>query len=125
MLWFDQPRATVLMRPLGPAASPRSLVQNLASFIRTEYTTTPLPIAIRPSPLQWLSDLSRRVMTEYWKQWEGQVIADAFPLQQYLGGDGDHAVFLTEYGQSASQKAAIKIVLGTAEDGELQIQRWS
>ena len=64
-------------------------------------------------------------MTEYWKQWEGQVIADAFPLQQYLGGDGDHAVFLTEYGQSASQKAAIKIVLGTAEDGELQIQRWS
>jgi TonB family protein len=64
-------------------------------------------------------------MTEYWKQWEGQVIADAFPLQQYLGGDGDHAVFLTEYGQPASQKAAIKIVLGTAEDGELQIQRWS
>jgi TonB family protein len=64
-------------------------------------------------------------MTEYWKQWEGQIIADAFPLQQYLGGDGDHAVFLTEYGQSASQKAAIKIVLGTAEDGELQIQRWS
>ena len=64
-------------------------------------------------------------MTEYWKQWEGQVIADAFPLQQYLGGDGDHAVFLTEYGQPASQKAAIKIVLGTAEAGELQIQRWS
>jgi TonB family protein len=64
-------------------------------------------------------------MTEYWKQWEGQVIADAFPLQQYLGGDGDHAVFLTEYGQPASQKAAIKIVLGTTEDGELQIQRWS
>ena len=64
-------------------------------------------------------------MTEYWKQWEGQVIADAFPLQQYLGGDGDHAVFLTEYGPGASQKTAIKIVLGTAEDGELQIQRWS
>jgi TonB family protein len=63
-------------------------------------------------------------MTEYWKQWEGQVIADAFPLQQYLGGDGDHAVFLTEYGPTA-QKAAIKIVLGTAGDGELQIQHWS
>jgi TonB family protein len=64
-------------------------------------------------------------MTEDWKQWEGQVIADAFPLRQCLGGDGDHAVFLTEYGQPASEKAAIRIQLGTAEDGELQIQRWS
>ena len=64
-------------------------------------------------------------MTEYWKQWEGQVIADAFPLQQYLGGGADHAVFLTGDGQPAPQKAAIKVVLGTADSGELQIQRWS
>ena len=39
-------------------------------------------------------------MTDYWKQWEGQVIDDAFPLQQYLSGDEDHAVFLTESGQA-------------------------
>jgi TonB family protein len=65
------------------------------------------------------------VMTEYWKQWEGQVIADAFPLQQYLGGDGDQAVFLTEYSQPASHKAAIKIVIGSPAETETQLSRWS
>jgi TonB family protein len=64
-------------------------------------------------------------MTEYWKQWEGQVIADAFPLQQYLGGEGDQAVFLTKYSQPASQKAAIKIVIGTPAEREAQLSRWS
>ena len=59
-----------------------------------------------------------------WKQWEGQVIADAFPLRQYLGGDQDHAVFLTEYGQPAPRKAAIKIVLGPPENIESQLSRW-
>jgi TonB family protein len=63
-------------------------------------------------------------MTQDWKQWEGQVIADAFPLRQYLGGDEDHAVFLTEYGQPAPQKAAIKIVLGPPESTESQLSRW-
>lgn len=63
-------------------------------------------------------------MTEYWKRWEGQVIADAFPLRQYLGGDEDHAVFLTEYGQPAPQKAAIKIVLGPPESIESQLSHW-
>jgi len=52
------------------------------------------------------------------------VIADAFPLRQYLGGDEDHAVFLTEYGQPAPQKAAIKIVLGPPESIESQLSRW-
>ena len=63
-------------------------------------------------------------MTGDWKRWEGQVIADAFPLRQYLGGDEDHAVFLTEYGQPAPQKAAIKIVLGPPENTESQLSRW-
>jgi len=63
-------------------------------------------------------------MADDWKQWEGQVIADAFPLRQYLGGDEDHAVFLTEYGQPAPQKAAIKIVLGPPESTESQLSRW-
>lgn len=64
-------------------------------------------------------------MTEYWKQWEGQVIAGAFPLQQCLEGDGGHAIFLTEYGQGEPQKAAIKIVVGTPESTEAQLAHWS
>ncbi len=63
-------------------------------------------------------------MTESWKQWEGQMIADSFPLQQYLGGEGDHAVFLTEHGQPA-QKAEIKILLGNPERTKDTLRRWS
>ena len=63
-------------------------------------------------------------MTESWKQWEGQVIADAFPLRQCLNADADHAVFLTEYGQPA-QKAAIKILLGDPESTKATLRRWS
>ena len=62
-------------------------------------------------------------MTENWKQWEGQVIAGAFPLRQYLGGDGDRAVFLTEFGSPASS-AAIQIASGMPESNDLLIERW-
>jgi serine/threonine protein kinase len=64
-------------------------------------------------------------MTEYWKQWEGQVIAGAFPLQLFLEGDRGHALFLTEYGQGEPQKAVIKIVLGTPESTEAEFSSWS
>jgi TonB family protein len=64
-------------------------------------------------------------MTRSWKQCEGQRISEAFPLLQYLGGEGSQAVFVTEYGESEIQKAAIKIVLGDAERTDLQLHRWS
>jgi serine/threonine protein kinase len=64
-------------------------------------------------------------MTRSWNQFEGQRISEAFPLHQYLGGDGNHAVFLTEYGESETQKAAIKIVLGDADRTDPQLHRWS
>ncbi len=64
-------------------------------------------------------------MTRSWKQCEGQRISEAFPLHQYLGGEGNHAVFLTEFGESETQKAAIKIVLGDAERTDPQLHRWS
>ncbi len=64
-------------------------------------------------------------MTEYWKQCEGQVIADTFPLREYLGGEGDHAVFLTDYGSPEPRKAAIKIVLGKEQEIKKQLHRWS
>src|ERR1700680_4630487 len=63
-------------------------------------------------------------MTESWKQWEGQLIDQAFPLHEYLGGDEGRAVFLTEYGEPAPQKAAIKVILGNPENTESQLHRW-
>jgi TonB family protein len=64
-------------------------------------------------------------MTQSWKQCEGQRIGEVFPLRQCLGGEGNHAVFLTEYGETEPQKAAIKIVFGDPERTELQLHRWS
>ena len=65
-------------------------------------------------------------MTEYWRQCEGQVIADTFLLQRCLSGDdADQAVFLTEYRSPEPRKAAIKIVLGNAEEIEEHLRRWS
>ncbi len=68
---------------------------------------------------------SWRAMIRSWKQCEGQRIREAFPLHQYLGGEGGHAVFLTEYGEPEPRKAAIKIVLGDLESTEAQLHRWS
>jgi TonB family protein len=64
-------------------------------------------------------------MTQSWKQFEGQRINETFPLHRYLGGEGNHAVFLTEYGEPAPQKAAIKIILGDPERTDLQLHRWN
>jgi TonB family protein len=45
-----------------------------------------------------------------WKQWEGHVIDGKFHLRQYVGGSRHSAVFLTEYGTAAGQRAVIKLV---------------
>jgi TonB family protein len=58
-----------------------------------------------------------------WKQCEGQVINNTFPLQQYLGGSEDSAVFLTQFSGSEPAKAAIKFIPeGHASD--LQLSLW-
>jgi TonB family protein len=64
-------------------------------------------------------------MTRSWKQYEGQRINETFPLHRYLGGEENHAVFLTEYGEPAPQQAAIKIILGDPERTAAQLHRWS
>ncbi|HET7150825.1 MAG TPA: TonB family protein [Candidatus Acidoferrum sp.] len=59
-----------------------------------------------------------------WKQYEGQVINNTFPLQQYLGGSNDSAVFLTQLAGPQSSKAAIKFILeGSSADQQLSLWR--
>jgi len=64
-------------------------------------------------------------MTRSWQQYEGQRINETFPLHRYLGGEGNYAVFLTEYGEPAPQQAAIKIILGDPESTDAQLHRWN
>jgi TonB family protein len=63
------------------------------------------------------------VMSESWKQWEGQVVDAKFPLHRYLGGSEHSSVFLTERG-APPQKAAIKFIQVEEPDAELQLFRW-
>src|SRR2546423_8088055 len=63
-------------------------------------------------------------MSETWKRWEGQVVDGTFPLLRYLGGSDHSAVFLTERGGGAPQKAAIKLIPADSAGGESQLRRW-
>jgi TonB family protein len=63
-------------------------------------------------------------MSEFWKAWEGQVVDGAFHLGEYLSSHENRAVFLTEYGERDSQKAVIKLVLGSPHSTERELRRW-
>ncbi len=62
-------------------------------------------------------------MTDAWKQCEGQVIENNFPLQQYLGGTDYSAVFLTQLADPPAQKAAIKFIPASTS-ADLQLSVW-
>src|SRR5580658_8503162 len=71
-------------------------------------------------------------MSDTFKQWEGQVVAN-FGVGRYLGGSDHSAVFLTERvgdGQTADQAggqthvAAIKLIPLLSENAEIQLARW-
>ena len=63
-------------------------------------------------------------MTENWKLCVGHVVDGKFHLRHYLAGGELSAVFLTEYGERETQKAAIKLVQTDLESAELQLSRW-
>jgi len=63
-------------------------------------------------------------MAEPWKKWEGQVVNGEFRLRQYLGGSDRSAVFLSERGEREPQPVAIKLILASAENPELQVSWW-
>jgi TonB family protein len=63
-------------------------------------------------------------MTDMWKQFEGQLVDDEFPLQQLLSGDDHCAVFLTQRGDSQPLKVAIKILPLDPATLDLQLSRW-
>jgi TonB family protein len=64
-------------------------------------------------------------MSETWKQWEGQIVDEKFPLLRYLGGSEHSAVFLTERHEGAGLvRAAIKLIPAVVKNDELQLSRW-
>jgi outer membrane biosynthesis protein TonB len=62
-------------------------------------------------------------MSDFWKQWENQVIDGRFPLRRFLSASTHSAVFLTEYA-TPSIAAAIKFIRADAPFADLQLARW-
>lgn len=62
-------------------------------------------------------------MSFSWKQYEGQVINNTFPLQRYLGGSSESAVFLTQLAGPQSSKAAVKLI-PEGPSPDLQLSLW-
>jgi serine/threonine protein kinase len=63
-------------------------------------------------------------MTEAATQWVGQVIDRKFRLGEFVGGDDDSAVFLTDYDSPDVRKAAIKLVKADSREAEGLLARW-
>jgi TonB family protein len=64
-------------------------------------------------------------MADVWKQLEGQIVDEKFPLQQYLAGTEHSAVFLTECAGPKPQKAAIKFIAAEDATADRQLSAWS
>jgi serine/threonine protein kinase len=64
-------------------------------------------------------------MADVWKQLEGQVVDNKFPLQQYLAGTEHSAVFLTECSAPRPQKAAIKFIAADPAAVDRQLSAWA
>jgi TonB family protein len=63
------------------------------------------------------------MMSFSWKQYEGQVINNTFPLQRYLGGSSESAVFLTQLAGPQSSRAVLKLIPEGASV-DLQLSLW-
>jgi TonB family protein len=66
-----------------------------------------------------------RTPTALWKNWEGRIVDDKFPLRQWLGGSDHSAVFLTEQTGKEPRKAAIKLIPAEGLDEDAQLSRWA
>lgn len=63
-------------------------------------------------------------MIDVLRHLQGQLVDRRFPLIRYLGGTDHSSVFLTEYTEVRTQKAAIKLVEALPGHAEEQLIRW-
>ena len=64
-------------------------------------------------------------MADVWKQSEGQIVNNKFPLQQYLAGTEHSAIFVTEIPGPKPQKAAIKFIAADPATADRQLSLWA
>ena len=64
-------------------------------------------------------------MSEIWKQYEGQMAAERYPLERFVGGTEHSAVFLTEGSGAEAKKAVIKFIPAGSPSADKQLFLWS
>jgi TonB family protein len=64
-------------------------------------------------------------MTDFWKRYQGQVIAQEYPLRQFLAGTQSSGVFLTVRSDAPAEKAVIKFIPANPVTAGRQLSRWT
>lgn len=64
------------------------------------------------------------VMTEFWKQCEGQIVNGEFRLLRVLESGDNGAIFLAEKSGEKDSKFAVKLLREASIDADLQLARW-
>jgi serine/threonine protein kinase len=64
-------------------------------------------------------------MSDFCKRWEGQLIDNRFPLQQFIAATNHSAVFLTRLSNSDTRQVAIKFISDDPPAAEQQLAVWN
>ena len=64
-------------------------------------------------------------MSDFWKRYEGQVVAQKYPLQQFLAGSQSSGVFLTVRSDAPAEKTVIKFIPANPVTAGRQLSRWA
>ena len=84
-----------------------------------------LTAALAASVLNRSIPLEGRNMSDLWKNCEGHVVDDQFPLLQFLANTNHSAVFLTKLEHPEPRQAAIKFISADIPAPEQQLAIWS
>ena len=64
-------------------------------------------------------------MSDVWKQWEGQLADNKFPLHHFLAATNHSAVFLTQLPDPEPRQAAIKFISADDPTAGQQLAVWN
>jgi hypothetical protein len=64
-------------------------------------------------------------MSDVWKQWEGQLADNKFPLHHFLAATNHSAVFLTQLPDPQPRQAAIKFISADDPAAGQQLAVWN
>jgi TonB family protein len=65
------------------------------------------------------------VPTDRWKEWEGRLVDEKFPLRRWLGSSDHSAAFVTDRVGSSPQQNVIKVIAAQNLDAKSQLSLWA